>query len=94
MGKHKKKPEPEDSDSEEEENSLNVLSSILNTKDAGYGNIKYCLYATAIFFVLSLPFTDKMIELVVPVTSSWLILLAVKTIAFFIFYYIITKFVK
>jgi len=99
MGKSKKlKDLPVDSDSEDETNDetsgLDVLNNVLGMKDKNpseYNSIKHVLYATAIFFVLSLPFFDRIIELVLPITSSWLILLAVKTVVFFIGFYLLNK---
>ena len=99
MGKKKKLQDlPSDDeavDSDTENNSLDILNNVLNLKESSpgeYSSIKHILYATALFFILSLPFTDKILELMVPVANSWLILLAVKTIAFFCGYYLLTRF--
>jgi len=85
---------PDDSDSEEEIDSkeLAVLNSILNVKKKNpeeYNNLKYVMFATFIFLLLSLPFTDRILELALPIANSWLILVGLKTVLFFIIYYIV-----
>lgn len=85
--------EDDDSDNEEiDSKELAVLNNILNVKQKSpkeYSTLKYVLYATAIFFLLSLPFLDRVFELAVPLANSWLILLGLKTIIFFIVFYIV-----
>lgn len=83
----------DDSDTEEiDSKELSVLNNILNVKQKSpkeYSTLKYVLYGTAIFFVLSLPFLDRVFELALPLANSWLILLGLKTIIFFIVFYIV-----
>ena len=83
---------PDDSSEEIDSKELSVLNGILNMKKKSpkeYDTLKFVMYATAIFLVLSLPFVDRIVELALPITSSWLIMLGVKTVVFFIIYYII-----
>jgi ABC-type uncharacterized transport system YnjBCD permease subunit len=83
---------PSDSDIEVDSKELALLNSILNVSEKApqeYNTLKYVLYASALFLLLSLPFTDRILELALPITQSWLILVACKTIFFFIIYYII-----
>lgn len=71
---------------------LSILNEIFktNTKSPKYtGSLKYVFYASTLFLILSLPFTDRIIELAFPLSNSWLILVSVKTIAFFIAFYIL-----
>lgn len=97
MGKKKKASDIKledisDSDTEIDSSSMQTLNNILNVKSKSpetYSTLKYVLYATAIFVILSLPFTDRLLELSVPLASSWLILLGLKTVIFFILYYIL-----
>lgn len=96
MGKKKgTKLEDLSDDSEEEIDSseLAILNSILNTNKNSpqeYNHVtKYVLFATGIFLILSLPFTDRILELALPVANSWLILLGLKTILFFLVFYIV-----
>lgn len=83
----------DDSDNEDVDiNQLEILNNILNIKNKNpkeYNTIKFVLFATALFIVLSLPFTDRLLELAIPAASSWLILICMKTILFFVGYYII-----
>lgn len=83
----------DDSDDEIDSQELAVLNSILNTNKTSpkeYNNVtKYVLFATGIFLILSLPFTDRILELAMPITNSWLILLGLKTVIFFITFYIV-----
>lgn len=75
-----------------QQQELSILNDIFktDTKSAKYnGVLKYVLYASVLFLVLSLPFTDRIIELAFPLSASWLILVSVKTIAFFIAFYIL-----
>lgn len=75
-----------------QQQELSILNDIFKTdpKSVKYsGSLKYVFYAAALFFVLSLPFTDRVIELAFPLSTSWLILVITKTIAFFIAYYIL-----
>nr|QBK87500.1 MAG: uncharacterized protein LCMAC201_04100 [Marseillevirus LCMAC201] len=83
---------PDDSDDEIDSTELAALNSILNIKKKSpeeYNSLKYVMYATAIFLMLSLPFTDRILELALPMANSWLILVGLKTIIFFIVYYIV-----
>ena len=83
---------PYDSDEETDSRELALLNNILSINKRSpeeYNTLKYVLFATGIFIVLSLPFTDRILELAIPVTQSWLILLGLKTILFFILYYIV-----
>jgi len=85
---------PEDSDDDEDIDSkeLSILNSILKSKEKSpeeYNTIKYVMYASGIFALLSLPFTDRILELALPITNSWLILVGLKTIIFFIMFYIL-----
>ena len=83
---------PDDSDDEIDSQELAVLNSILNVKKTSpeeYNSLKYIMFATGIFFVLSLPFTDRILELALPIANSWLILVGLKTIVFFIAFYIV-----
>jgi len=86
---------PEDSNDDEEDidsKELAILNSILNVKKKNpeeYNNLKYVMFATFIFLVMSLPFTDRILELALPMANSWLILVGLKSIIFFIIYYII-----
>lgn len=83
---------PDDSDEEIDSDELAVLNSILNVKRDSpkeYNTIKYVMFATGIFIVLSLPFTDRILELALPIANSWLILIGLKTIIFFIAFYIV-----
>jgi len=92
MGKKKKTDTKLIDISEDEEESIEsrelaLLHNILNTKTTNpkeYASFKHVLYATAIFTVLSLPFTDRLIELALPLTKSWLFLVGIKTIIFFV----------
>jgi len=79
-------------DVEPEEDELDILESLLDiphTNPAEYSKLKYVFFATAIFALLSLPFTERIIELATPIANSWLILLIIKTMMFFILYYIV-----
>ncbi len=81
-----------ESDTEIDSRELQVLNTILNVKSEDpqeYSRLRFVFYATAIFFLLSLPFTDRIIELATPSATSWLILLAIKVIIFFMLYYIV-----
>ena len=83
---------PDDSDDEIDSQELAVLNSILNVKKTSpeeYNSLKYIMFATGIFFVLSLPFTDRILELALPIANSWLILVGLKTIVFFVTFYIV-----
>ena len=75
-----------------EPSDIAVLNSILDVKNRNssqYETLKYVMFATALFVILSLPFTDRLIELAFPMASSWLILVGMKAVLFFIIYYII-----
>jgi hypothetical protein len=82
-----------DSDDQADMNELEMLTSILDVNETNpheYNRLKFVFFATAVFVFLSLPFTERVIELAAPMTStSWLVLLVVKTMIFFILYYII-----
>jgi hypothetical protein len=81
------------SDETADTNELEILSSILDVHETDpqeYNRLKFVFYATAIFIFLSLPFVDKVVEMVTPLASSWLVLLVLKTIVFFILYYIVS----
>lgn len=81
-----------DTDDTPDANELEILSGLLDTHETDpveYNRLKYVFYATAIFIFMSLPFTDKVIEMITPLASSWLVLLVLKTIVFFILYYIV-----
>ena len=83
---------PEESDDEIDSKELAVLNSILNVKKQSpeeYNSLKYVMFATGIFLVLSLPFTDRILELALPMANSWLILVGLKTVVFFIVYYVV-----
>lgn len=83
---------PEDSDEEIDSNELAILNTILNVKKRSpeeYESLKYVMYATGLFMLLSLPFTDRILELALPMANSWLILVGLKTIIFFLTYYVI-----
>ena len=85
---------PEDSDEEIDSKELEVLNTILSVKKKApdeYNNIKTIFYATAIFAILSLPFTDRILELALPMANSWLVLVGLKTVIFFILYYTVQK---
>ena len=82
---------PDDSDDDIDSKELAVLNSILNVKKTSpeeYNSLKYVMIATCIFMVLSLPFTDRILELALPMANSWLILVGLKTVVFFIAFYI------
>lgn len=75
-----------------EPTDLAVLNSILDIKNRNssqYETLKYVMFATALFAILSLPFTDRIIELAFPLATSWLILVGMKSVLFFILFYII-----
>ncbi len=82
----------DDSDDETDSKELAVLNSILNVRKKSpeeYNSLKYVMFATGIFLVLSLPFTDRIFELALPMANSWLILVGLKTVIFFIAFYIV-----
>jgi ABC-type uncharacterized transport system YnjBCD permease subunit len=83
---------PSDSDIEVDSKELALLNNILNVSEKSpqeYNTLKFVMYASALFLLLSLPFTDRLLELAIPMTQSWLFLVACKTIVFFVLYYII-----
>lgn len=84
---------PVESDIEADDSELAVLNSILNMKEDNpeeyEGVLKYVMYATGIFVILSLPFTDRVIELALPIANSWLVLVGLKAIVFFVLFYVI-----
>jgi hypothetical protein len=83
---------PDESDIEVDSKELSILNNILNVNKKSpqeYQTLKFVLYATGIFALLSLPFTDRILELAVPMTNSWLILVGLKTVLFFVFFYIV-----
>ena len=88
----KKLEELPDSDTDIDSRELEILNTILNIKTDNpeeYSKLRFVFYATAIFVLLSLPFTDRIIELSTPSATSWLILLIIKSIIFFMLYYIV-----
>jgi len=89
---------PNDSDVEVDTKELALLNSILNvdkkSPEQYHSTIKYVMTATGIFIVLSLPFIDRLFELALPIARSWLILLACKTILFFVLFYIVFHIMK
>lgn len=88
---------PDESDEETDSQGLAVLNKILNVQKESpeeYSTVKLVFYATGIFLLLSLPFTDRLFELAMPVAGSWLVLLGLKTIIFFICLYITIHFTK
>jgi hypothetical protein len=81
-----------DTDDSENSDETNILASILNTKRTNpkeYSTLKFVMFATAIFAVLSLPFTDKLLELSLPLAQSWLVLLGLKSVIFFLLFYVV-----
>lgn len=81
-----------DSDIETPEHELEILESLLDVKTTNpevYDKLKYVLFAAAIFALISLPFTERIIELANPAANSWLVLLIIKTMMFFVLYYIV-----
>lgn len=82
---------PDDSEVEIDSYELNVLNNILKIKSKSpetYERLKYVLSATIVFMLLSLPFTDRILELAIPMaTQSWLILLGIKSAVFFAVYF-------
>ncbi len=83
----------DDSDEEIDSKELATLNTILNVKKKSpeeYDTLRYVMYASGIFVLLSLPFTDRIFELSLPMANSWLILVGLKTIIFFIVFYIIS----
>lgn len=80
------------SDEAPDSNELEVLSSLLDiheTDPQEYNRLRFVFYATALYALLTLPFVDRIIELSSPIANSWLILLIIKTIMFFILFYIV-----
>ena len=85
-------PDDDDVSPEIESEGLQVLTNILDVKSNDpqeYKRFRYILYATAIFILLSLPVTDRLIEISTPIANSWLILLGIKTVVFFFLFYIL-----
>jgi glucan phosphoethanolaminetransferase (alkaline phosphatase superfamily) len=83
---------PLESDDEAQASDLEVLNTILTTNKKNpqeYATLKFVLYATMIFALFSMPITDRVLQLAVPMANSWLVLLGLKTIVFFVIYYII-----
>lgn len=54
----------------------------------------FSLYATGVFFLLNIPFLDNLIKSAFPMTESWLVLLAIKTLTFFVILYFIKILIK
>jgi hypothetical protein len=78
---------------DETETVINSLFSQINTD--GLTPFKITLYSTILFSVLSTPFIDRLLQLVIPTTEiGWVILLTAKTVIFFVLMYLITKFAK
>ena len=82
---------PDDSDNVADSSELEMMKHILETtKDPHvFDEFKSVFYATALFFLLGMPMTDRVLELALPITESWLILLAIKTVVFFVIFYIL-----
>jgi hypothetical protein len=55
---------------------------------------KHIVYATGIFVLMTNPLTDKLITSAFPLSQSWLVLLIVKTVLFFLFMYSSTFLLK
>ena len=73
----------DDSDAEIDSEELAVLNSVLNVKKKSpqeYNMLKYVMFAAGIFMIMSLPFTDRILELAAPIANSWLILVGLKTV--------------
>ena len=76
---------------------LSILNNILQVDSKSpreYARLKYTLFAAMLFMVLTLPFTDRILNLAVPMTNSWLMLVGIKTIAFFVLLYLFTMVAK
>jgi len=86
-------PETDDDDTISNSKELSFLTNILNMKKknptAYHKTFKYVIFATIIFIALSNPLMDKVIKIAMPFTESWLFLLIIKTVLFFLIYYII-----
>lgn len=85
---------PDDSSDEETETyDNNILDNIIKVKKENseeYNNfLIYIIYATIIFAILSLPIFDQILKYAIPPAQSWLILVGIKTVIFFMIYYII-----
>lgn len=81
-----------DIDLDTPDHELDILESLLDVKNVNpenYDKLKFVFFAAAIFALISLPFTERIIELANPAANSWLILLIIKTIMFFVLYYIV-----
>lgn len=81
-----------DADTNIDNNQLNALQQILKVSEnnpSEWNRLKFVFYATILFAILSLPFIDKIYQLIFSNSSSWLILIAMKIITFFVLYYII-----
>ena len=85
-------PDNDDNDDNDELDSkrLELLNSILDIdeKKPSYKLLINVFYATILFAILSLPFIDRLFELAMPITTSWLIMLGFKIGLFFILFYI------
>ena len=84
-------PEEEDVETDPDDKEVAILNDILTIneedKPQEYLTVKIVLFATFLFVLLILPFTDKLLELAAPQTHSWLILIAIKTTVFFFLFY-------
>jgi hypothetical protein len=82
----------DDSDAEDiDSQEVAIMNEIFKTdaRSSKYNTMRYIFYATALFIILSIPFTDRIIELAFPMAQSWLVLVGAKSIAFFLAYYVI-----
>ena len=82
----------EESEIDIDNNQLNALQQILQVSEKNpteWNRLKFVFYATILFAILSLPFIDKIYQLIFSNSSSWLILISMKIITFFVLYYII-----
>lgn len=82
----------DDSDADEiDSQEIAVMNEVFKTdaRSSKNNSMRYIFYATGLFILLSLPFTDRIIELAFPMAQSWLVLVGAKSIAFFLAYYVI-----
>lgn len=81
----------DDDDESIESSEVAIMNEIFKTdaRSSKYNIMRYVFYATGLFILLGLPFTDRIIELAFPMAQSWLVLLGAKSIAFFIAFYVI-----
>lgn len=82
----------EESEIDVDNNQLNALQEILKVSEKNpseWNRLKFVFFATILFGILSLPVIDKIYQLIFSNSSSWLILISMKIITFFVLYYII-----